>query len=987
MQIKTEENNEQKTRQRRMKKFDIKMLKLLSLLRFFALFFLCSVAFVYLSLVATLIVFSITDCNIEGKIPKRLIKRTINDKLKQFDIDFDSIYISKTPVKKMIVALKIKNIKIVHKQTKVEVVNFDNLDVAIPVKKVFFGSIIPVFNRIENKIFLIPYSFNNDKGQNIDGRSIKTYDNNQKNNSNNSKNDGVDDAKLTLISNYTKLITSKFTSLIDGVNFFLVDGLNIKNVNFAFFERNTNDIVLNIKIINSTTKITQVSELNDKQHKMLSNLLKRENETKRSKGNFIMRNFYENVVVHSSNIEIQGNVLSFDGFCNTKNGVIETCLFKVTNLPTSAIMLFSEKSFSFTGIDNTIDGDLFVKIKNNNIDALTFNTEILVQKPLFYKGIKIDINKIRLSAIARDNLKKIESIEMSLSGENVKDFCKIHISDFYFSDMKPNCKIKANVSNLRLSELIHFSNTHINSDKSGNRHNTLIDGSIDGTVNIEIRNGNIIANDGSSQLELKKNVFADNSEILIKKPIFRNLFKIKVDDDRILLNLNMGNDSKMDIFFDKKNSMLNAEFKDFLLKKTDIVNLKDVFLQKKSFEPIESFDRDVKINGTIQVPIKNVKTNKIIKDSTFDVRAVAYNTSFDGKDEITFDVKKKKNTSYGSMKVDFGNSIFKNEMFGFDKKKDDRSVILGKFTFDGDYITTTGKWSLNEREIVAFNVEFGDESSVSLRSDDVGLNIRYRKQNVAIDIIGKKILISEYLWRIIMAFDFDFESELNLNAKIEEGMINGVKFKNLDTDLRIIKLYIDGYLKGSVYSRNGLYSDLYYENRNGNFIVNADDVSFILTLFGADSDVRHISISANGSREDNKTTGAIDISIDYNSSNLQQFNRVKTIHANNFEWSEDVIQMIDADFHSNWFDILGDFKVDENLLFTLEGRIKILMPFDKIKYIFVKKPQMTKSDGYSISKVGHSIDEFAKNLTINDVDLSLDEKGSSKNSLLDVLMK
>ena len=1013
MQTKTKrnKNSNQNAEVKRTKKINAKELsKILFLPEIFILFFLYSATFICLLLAIVLTVFSVTDCSIKSKFPKSVFKKIINNKFNQLDIDFDSIFIDKTPIKKMALTLQIKNLKITHRQSNIKIVDFDNFDVLIPVKKMLFGSIIPVIDKIENKKILLPYSLINNRSkqdfkQQFKSKKIAIINDINKNKRKIEQND-THENKLSLINKYIELTVSKFTSLIHNAQLFLINGLEIKNVQFLFFENNSNNIMSNIKIINSKTKVVQISELDDRQNQNLFKLIKKINNIEQSKNNlitndsiknnsFFIKNFYENAVIHSSKIEIQNILFTLDGICNTKNGTIETCLFKISGLPIDIISSFlKQKKISFAEADGAVDGEFFVKIKNNNIDIASFDTEIAIQKPLSYKNIKIDIDKVSLSIKAKNNFKKIENIKISAFSKNRKKFGEIYVDDFYFLHQKPNCKITANIFNLALSDLIHITDIN-NNYKNNDKDRALIDGVVDGAIFFEIKNGNIVASNKRSRIGLKKIAFFNEKKITMNNSFFDNLlFTIKILDNEILLNSNTDDNSKIDISFNKKTDILNVKLKNFFLKKNDFNNFKNLFFQKKNAKLIKDIEYDMKLNGSFQIPTKIKKITNFTKKSFFDLNAVISKTNIDHKNDIFFEIKKKLEVPYGIIKIDFGSLTTDDKMYNnFVKNENDKSIIFNKFIFDNNNIKLNGKWNLNNKEIMKFDARIGGEgndgSYMHLYSDNLNLNVDYSDlKNITIKATGENVFIDKNLWHIILFLaNINTENNVNLKIKADKCVIHEVKLKKLDINARITKLYVDGYIKGFAENKDGFYNDFLFENQKNNFSIKADDMSFILDLLNINNNVRFFSINANGVKKGNQTTGIINVNIDYNDNDFLQFNKIKIMWTNNFIWNSDIIQMIDTNFYAKWFDVIGDLKISKESLFTFNGKIKIFLPFDKFKYMFVKKPAITKNDGFDISKIGHSIDEFSKNLTINNVDFSLDENGKSKTPLLPTLMK
>ena len=990
--------------------------KYMFLVKFPVIFFAVFCGSVLCVTLAILFFFAVTDLRLKNNdFATKCIKRIINYKVQNFAVDFDEIYFYKNPVKNVSLKVSISNFAVsrdLHKNTTIDIVKIPKLDIIIPVRQFLVGSSIPAVGAIQNVNFNIPFNKKIQLNKIVKNATDVTE-----------KYSSLDKA-----TKYVNTIVPEFQKFVNHSRYFLTNGVSLNNVVVNFItnasnkENNKNLKFKPIKIVKSYTKIIKYDELTKLQKQQMNVFFSQQNDTGRIKQHF-WRNFAKNIknkitnkiknirklgieerlIVHTSALRVENDDFSINGICTFGNVTEQDCIFDITNIPVSTIdNEFLTKAFNIVGRDNKINVKLAVQLEKNEIKRLSFQTDYNA-KNIVYSDKKIGINKVAVFVDVEANLQKINEAKFIIFGENNKALGEILLTDIFEKNNQPNFNVKISFNDVKITDIISLTSGNQGEVLQKNLQQDLIlDGVIDGHIVFAVKNGKVVAKaNDNSRIELKKLLInAKNINYNLQDIIFN----IDVFNDKFILNFISGNGgSSVNVVYHFSTEIVDIKANNVYISGDNFNNIKKSLMQTLSLHFAEKMTYTANINGIISLPARLKDKQKFIKNMVFDIEMIASPVEKNSyRKQAIITIKKKKNEKNGNVVVDFAKSQFMSDLYATNKHQDDKSMVISNFRFDDkNNFFVTGHWLFNEKEISNFYAENSNKKYISVNSDIFNVVIDLNDKTNDVIVTADKAYIDANFWNALMVLASELNEKgerdtlgLHLKIKAKDASINDVVFKDVDTDVNIKSMYIQGQGSCLMKYKNGKFNVFNFINQDGKFLLQAEDLSPVLHMLGVDddSDISKITINAYGKNNedenDEQVTGYFSANLEYKNSSTFEYERFNSMTSDNFVWSHnDGLQMFDADFSGNWYDILGDFTISPELDLKLEGKIRFLLPQKRIKYTFFDKPKMKKTDGYSIVKYGTSIDEFNRNLTINNIDFSVDEQGRSQKSLIDEIMK
>ena len=960
--------------------------------------------------------FAITDLRLRSNdLITKCIKRIINYKLPNFDVDFDEIYFYKNPVKNVSLKVSISNFTVareLHKNTTIHITNIPKVDLTIPIRQFLVGSSIPAVSAIQNVDVNVPF------------HAKINIDNIVKNVKHKTRNH----VSLDKMTNYVNAIVPELQKAANRSKYFLTNGISLDNVNVKFV-RNDNktsddaDLTLKpITIIKSYTKIIKYDELSKTQRQQMNVFLNQHNDTGAIKKYFWQNlakkiknkitnkiknirklGIEEKFIIHTSVLRVDRDDFSINGICTFGDTIAQDCIFDITNIPVSAIdNEFLTKVFNIVGRDNKINGKIALQLENNEIKRLSFQTDYNA-KNIVYGDKKIGINKVAFFADIGENLQKINEAKFVVFGKNKKALGAILFTDIFEKNNQPNFNVKISFNDVKITDIISLTSNHqMDNIRDGLKQNFILDGVIDGNVVFAVKNGKVVANDNdNSRIEIKK-------LLINSKNINYNLqditFNVDVFNDKFILNFISGRgNSSMNVVYHFSNDIVDIKANNVYVSGDNFNNIKKSLMQTLSLHFAEKMTYTANINGIISLPTRLKDKQKFVKNMSFNTEIIASPVEKDShKKQAIITIKKNKNEKNGNIVVDFAQSQFVSDLYLTNKLSNDKSIVVSNFRFDDkNNFFASGNWLFNEQEISNFYVENTDRKYISINGNTFNVVIDLNNQSNNVTVKADRAYIDANFWNALMVLASELNEKgerdtlgLHFKVKAKDAAIKEVTFKDIDADLNIKSIYVTGQGSCLMKYKNGKFNVLNFINQDGKFLLQAEDLSPVLHILSVDdeSDISKITINAYGKnnedKNDEKVSGHFSVNLDYKNSSTFEYERFNSMTSDNFVWSHNNgIQMLDTDFSGNWYDILGNFTISPELDLKLEGKIRFLLPQKRIKYTFVDKPKMKKTDGYSIIKYGTNIDEFSRNLTINNVDFSIDKQGKSKKSLIDEILK
>lgn len=941
--------------------------------------FTCVFATVIISSFAILIALSITDIKVNSPYVISAIKRAVNSRFNQFNIDFSSFELKKNSVRNMKLDFTINDIVVRHAKQKIEVVKFDKLKSVLPIRELFYGAFIPSIGDIKNKTFNIPIS-----SSSIVGKTEK-YKNIQDN-----------------FTEAFRMLVVQFNKAIRGAGYMLNNGINIENAKFNFINTQNQSKFATVNLVKSYSKIVETNSLTKQQKKDLANMMERlrqQNNDNRiisrfkkiySKIAIFSSKHIEKTVIHNSVVKYSNGIFTVQGLCNMKHGKIDGCIFNVSDFPVDAFSLMRNLN-SKVNIAGKLYGTIYVKMDSDGAKLIDIDSRVKPKRTVLRDGNQRDINEFNFKVNAVDNFTKIKSIDIFVEDVNkynkrrtmeMKATNLVH-KDTHFVDGK----VDVIVNNIHLSEFYEYftKKVQIGDDV---KH---FDGLIEGTLSFKFdKEGKLVPlHDDKSKVRLKnliinsKTFAYDLSNLLFSVEVLNNNIVLKtVDAESEKQNKN----AYLTLRFDIKKQVLIIKMHDFTVNKDNFDKIKKLIFNDIQYKFAKPFQMSFIINGTAVVPLKNSFVKQGELDLKFLFLTINGNEEGEVNDNKVLSIKKKVGAKIGDIEMDFGTAKMYSTLYDFMKEHNDKSVIKGKIDFAAAKpfgIKIDADWKFNGGKVSDFGIMIDKDVSLYITSENANLKVNSTGgfKNVFVHVFGNHAALDDNFWQLLLLLMVMIDSDGEIRVKIDMnyGKIKNLLLKNVMFDVIFSGIYTYGHFDMDIEYDNKIYDSYHYVNENGKFETYLPNIIplFILgDINTKDLPISRITIDGQGIENRNNTSDAkIDMEIKYKEDKTFDFTRVNKAHIENLHMHSKGIIATNATVNGDWFDALVDFSMLLDGPIELDGRLSILTPAQRIKKFFSSNRKLTKNNSAHILKKGNNMNEFIRHMEINGKDFSANEKG------------
>ena len=941
--------------------------------------FTCVFATVIISSFAILITLSITDIKVNSPYVISAIKKAVNSRFNQFNIDFSSFELKKKSVRNMKLDFTINDIVVRHTKQKIEVVKFDKLKSVLPIRELFYGAFIPSIGDIKNKTFNIPIS-----SSSIVGKTEK-YKNIQDN-----------------FTEAFRMLIVQFNNAIRGAGYTLNNGISIENAKFNFINTQNQSKFATVNLVKSYSKVVETNSLTKQQKKDLANMMERLRQ--QNNDNRIIAMFkkiyskivnfsskhIEKAVIHNSVIKYSHGIFTIQGLCNMKHGKIDGCIFNVSDFPVDAFSLMRNIN-SKVNIAGKLYGSIYVKMDNDGAKLIDIDSKVKPKKTVLHDSNQRDINEFNFKVNAVDNFTKIKSIDIFV--EDVNKYNKRRTMELKAIDLVHenthfvDGKVDVIVNNIHLSEFYEYftKKVQIGDDV---KH---FDGLIEGTLSFKIdKEGKLVPlHDDKSKVRLKnliinsKTFAYDLSNLLFSLEVLDNNIVLKmVDVDNDKLNKN----AYLTLRFDIKKQILIIEMHDFTINKTSFDKIKKLIFNEAQYNFAKPFQMSFMVNGKAVIPLNS----SFVKNGELDLKFLFLTINGNEEEEVNdnkvLSIKKKVGTKIGDIEMDFGTAKMYSTLYDFMKERNDKSVIKGKIDFAAAKpfgIKIDADWKFNGKKVSDFGIMIEKDVKLYLTSENINLKVYSTGvlKNVFIEIFGQRAYIDDNFWRLLLLLIVMIDSDGDIRIKIDmvDGKIKDLFLRNVLLDMLIRDIYFYGHFDLDVEYDNKFYEGYHYINENGKFETHLPNIIplFILGDMNIkDLPISRITVDGQGIENGNNTSDAkMDVEMQYKTDKSFDFTRVNKAHIENLNMHRNGITATNADVNGDWFDALVDFSMLLGGPIELDGRLVVLTPAQRIKKFFSSNRKLTKNNSAHIVKKGDNMKEFIKHMEINGKDFSANEKG------------
>ena len=941
--------------------------------------FMCVFATVIISSFAILITLSITDIKVNSPYVISAIKRVVNSRFNQFNIDFSSFELKKKSVRNMKLDFTINDIVVRHAKQKIEVVKFDKLKSVLPIRELLYGAFIPSIGDIKNKTFNIPISSSSIVGKTEKHRNIQ---------------DNFTEAFRVLVVQFNKAIR--------GAGYMLNNGINIENAKFNFINTQNQSKFATVNLVKSYSKVVETNSLTKQQKKDLANMMERLRQqnndnriiTKFKKIYSKIVNFsskhIEKTVIHNSVIKYSHGIFTIQGLCNMKHGKIDGCIFNVSDFPVDAFSLMRNLN-SKVNIAGKLYGTIYVKMDNNGAKVIDIDSKVKPKKTVLRDSNQRDINEFNFKVNAVDNFTKIKSIDIFV--EDVNKYNKRRTMELKASDLVHkgahfvDGKVDVIVNNIHLSEFYEYftKKVQIGDDV---KH---FDGLIEGTLSFKFdKEGKLVPlHDDKSKVRLKnliinsKTFAYDLSNLLFSVEVLDNNIVLKtVDADNEKHNKN----AYLTLRFDIKKQILIIEMHDFKINKESFDKIKKLIFNETQYNFAKPFQMSFIVNGKAVVPLKN----SFVKNGELDLKFLflTINGHEEGEvnDNKVLSIKKKIGAKVGDIEMDFGTAKMYSTLYDFMKGRNDKSVIKGKIDFVAAKpfgIKIDADWKFNGEKVSDFGIKIDKEVKIYITSPKSNLRVQSSGgfYDFDIHVFGERVYIDDNFWQVLLLLIVMLENpgDLRIRVDVDDGKIKDAFLRNVFFDVIIRDIYFYGHFNFDVEYDNKIYKGYHYINENGKFETHLPNIIPLFIL--GDMDIKNmpisrITIDGEGVENGNNTSDAkIDAETKYKEDKTFDFTRVNKAHIENLHLHRKGIIATNATVNGDWFDALVDFSMLLGGPIELDGRLNILTPAQRIKKFFSSNRKLTKNNSAHLVKRGNNMQEFIRHMEINGKDFSANEKG------------
>ena len=941
--------------------------------------FTCVFATVIISSFAILITLSVTDIKVNSPYVISVIKRAVNSRFNQFNIDFSSFELKKKSVRNMKLDFTINDIVVRHTKQKIEVVKFDKLKSVLPIRELLYGAFIPSIGDIKNKTFNIPIS-----SSSIVGKTEK-YKNIQDN-----------------FTEAFRMLVVQFNKAIRGAGYMLNNGINIENAQFNFINTHNQTKFATVNLVKSYSKVVETNSLTKQQKKDLANMMERlrqQNNDNRIIAKFKkiyskIANFsskhIEKTVIHNSVIKYSNGIFTIQGLCNMKHGKIDGCIFNVSDFPVDAFSLMRNLN-SKVNIAGKLYGTIYVKMDNNGAKVIDIDSKVKPKKTVLRDSNQRDINEFNFKVNAVDNFTKIKSINIFV--EDVNKYNKRRTMELKATDLVHkgahfvDGKVDVIVNNIHLSEFYEYftKKVQIGDDV---KH---FDGLIEGTLSFKFdKEGKLVPlHDDKSKVRLKnlivnsKTFAYDLSNLLFSVEVLDNNIVLKtVDADNEKHNKN----SYLTLRFDIKKQILIIEMHDFTINKDNFDKIKKLMFNETQYKFAKPFQLSFIANGKAVIPLKNSFVKEGELDLKFLFLTINGNEEGEVNDNKVLSIKKKVGAKIGDIEMDFGTAKMYSALYNFMKERNDKSIIQGKIDFAAAKpfgIKIDADWKLNGEKVSEFGIKIDKEINIYIISPKSNLRVYStdKIQNVYVNVFGKRVYIDDLFWDTILLLIAMIENQGDIYLKIDviDGKIKDLFFRNFSFDTIIRDVYFYGHFGMDIEYENRFYDGYHYVNENGKFEMYLPNIVPLFTLGDInikDIPISRITVDGQGVENGNNTSDAkIDVEIKYKEDKTFDFTRINKAHIENLNMHRKGIIATNTTVNGDWLDALIDFSMLLGGPIELDGRLVVLTPAQRIKRFFSSNRKLTKNNSAHLVKRGNNMQEFIRHMEINGKDFSANEKG------------
>ena len=941
--------------------------------------FTCVFATVIISSFAILITLSVTDIKVNSPYVISAIKRAVNSRFDQFNVDFSSFELKKKSVRNMKLDFTINDIIVRHAKQKIEVVKFDKLKSVLPIRELLYGAFIPSIGDIKNKTFNIPISSSSIVGKTEKHKNIQ---------------DNFTEAFRVLVVQFNKAIR--------GAGYMLNNGINIENAKFNFINTQNQSKFATVNLVKSYSKVVETNSLTKQQKKDLANMMERLRQ--QNNDNKIIARFkkiyskivnfsskhIEKTVIHNSVIKYSHGIFTIQGLCNMKHGKIDGCIFNVSDFPVDAFSLMRNLN-SKVNIAGKLYGTIYVKMDNNGAKVIDIDSKVKPKKTVLRDSNQRDINEFNFKVNAVDNFTKIKSIDIFV--EDVNKYNKRRTMELKATDLVHkgahfvDGKVDVIVNNIHLSEFYEYFTKKVQIGDDVKHFDGLIEGTLSFTFDKE---GKLVPlHDDKSKVRLKNLII--NSKTFAYD-LSNLLFSVEVLDNNIVLKtVDADNDKRnenayLTLRFDTKKQVLIIEMHDFTINKDSFDKIKKLIFNETQYNFAKPFQMSFIVNGKAVVPLRN----SFVKEGELDLKFLFLTVNGHEKGEVNdnkvLSIKKKVGAKIGDIEMDFGTAKMYSTLYDFMKERNDKSVIQGKIDFAAAKpfgIKIDADWKFKGEKVSDFGTTIGKDINLYLKSENINLKVHSTGgfKNVFVHVFGDHAALDDNFWRLLLLMMVMIDSDGDISVRIEMnyGKIKDLFLKNIVFDMIFRDIYAYGHFDMDVEYNNRIYEGYHYVNENGKFETHLPNIIPLFIL--GDMDIKNmpisrITIDGEGVENGNNTSDVkIDAETKYKEDKTFDFTRVNKAHIENLHLHRKGVIATNADVNGDWFDALVDFSMLIGGPIELDGRLSILTPAQRIKKFFSSDRKLTKNNSAHLVKRGNNMKEFIRHMEINGKDFSANEKG------------
>lgn len=920
----------------------------------------------------------------------KVIEKCIIYFSKDYKVNFSSLNIEKDEDNFLTLKVSISDLNFKYrtkKETHLDVSKIPVFNFSIPVKNVFSGVFIPSIDLISGVSVNVP----------VNTASVKDDKKNISEENSDNKIQYISDLHVNV-----EKLSKTITSIINNSSFSLNKGISIKDIKIDFIDILSMKRVSQIEVKNSKISIIKQNKLKDELHKKLvkklfNNKQMNNKKTNRKKNRFMNNKKIDiNVLMHETELIYNGKKMKFSGICDyNTNKRVNGCVFDVNGFP----FKFAKKvqhTNNKINIEASLYGNLFIYFySNGGLRKLEVNAD-LTQKKVYLKGKNSkQVKDIKLSISATNNLKKIDDINLLFYNDKKKIITAIQGNDLRLKNGKiVDGNIVFSVNNIHLSDFYEFIDAKFKISNAVKK----LDGVIDGRIFFKFnKKGDLlpVGNDASKiyfkKLIINSKTFDYNLSNLV--------FSMEIIDKNIFLRATAGGDKKryLLISYNNKKNAFDILVKDFFINKENFAKIKQLFFDATQFNLMKNIEFSTISNGNIRIPIENTLLNTKV-NLQINILSTDFEDGID--DEIFITLKKNVGNENCDVLMDFGKSIIHSSLYNFDKKPEDRSIIKAKINLKDSKkennavkVDANGKWLFNNKKICDFYMHFDGEIDVGIISKKANFIIKQNGFDYSATVFGDYVHLDYEFWHtmVMLMTMLKTPGVLSIRLDVKDGRIQDVKLDDVDFLIKLQKPYFWGHFDFKMGYQGHTYNMHFVSDGNDNkYDIDIENILPMLTLGDVDITkipAKTVKITGSGDNFYQQRTldGKLRIDLTHNGTGVLDFTRVYSIDIDRLVFDKRYAHIENAFVHGKWFDAMLNFDTTYTGDTLLDANVFVYTPLRSIKHWFVEKPSLKDNRGAKIIKRGKTMQEFAKHMTINGKDFSIDKDGKMQASITDVM--